>query len=92
MSTGPSGVYLANLFQRLGIDDEITGKLKQMQGEPIGEVIARGEAEIGFQQVSELLPARARPRSASCRRRSRRSRCSTAACTPARSRRTVRGR
>lgn len=56
MSTGPSGVYLAGLFQRLGIADEIKGKLKQVQGVPIGEVIARGDADIGFQQVSELLP------------------------------------
>lgn len=55
-STGPSGVYLAGLFQRMGIADELRSKVKQVQGEPIGAVIARGEAEIGFQQVSELLP------------------------------------
>jgi molybdate transport system substrate-binding protein len=56
-SSGPSGVYMEGLFQRLGIADEIKPKLKQTQpGNPVGEVIARGEAEIGFQQVSELLP------------------------------------
>jgi molybdate transport system substrate-binding protein len=56
VSTGPSGAYLAGLFGRLGIADAIKDKLKQTQGVPIGEVIARGDAEIGFQQVSELLP------------------------------------
>ena len=56
-STGPSGVYLADLFQRMGIADEIKSKVKiSPPGQPVGEMIARGEAEIGFQQVSELLP------------------------------------
>jgi molybdate transport system substrate-binding protein len=55
-STGPSGVYLAGLFRRMGIADAIKPRLKQLQGVPIGAVIARGEAEIGFQQMSELLP------------------------------------
>ncbi len=55
-STGPSGVYLADLFQRMGIADELKSKIKQIKGEPIGAAVARGEAEIGFQQVSELLP------------------------------------
>jgi molybdate transport system substrate-binding protein len=56
-SSGPSGVYLAELFQRMGIADEIKPKIKQTTpGLPVGEVVARGDAEIGFQQVSELLP------------------------------------
>ena len=56
-STGPSGVYLAGLFQRMGIADEIKSKIKLAPpGMPVGEMIARGDAEIGFQQVSELLP------------------------------------
>src|SRR5215216_906678 len=55
-STGPSGVYLAGLFQRMGIADALKPKIKQVKGEPVGAVVARGEAEIGFQQVSELLP------------------------------------
>ena len=55
-STGPSGIYLAGLFQRMGIAEELKPKIKQVQGEPAGAVVARGEAEIGFQQVSELLP------------------------------------
>jgi molybdate transport system substrate-binding protein len=55
-STGPSGVYITELFKRLGIADELKPKVKQLQGIPIGEVVARGDAEIGFQQVSEILP------------------------------------
>lgn len=55
-STGPSGLYLARLFERMGIAEEIKAKVRQMQGEPAGGVVARGEAEIGFQQISELLP------------------------------------
>src|SRR5262245_25894439 len=54
-STGPSGVYIASLFEKLGIADEIKGKLKQTPtGVFVGTIIANGEAEIGFQQVSEL--------------------------------------
>jgi len=55
-SHGPSGVYIAGLFQRMGIAEELKSKIKQVQGEPAGAVVARGEAEIGFQQMSELLP------------------------------------
>jgi molybdate transport system substrate-binding protein len=55
-STGPSGIYLSGLFQRMGIAEQIKAKVKQVQGEPAGAVVARGEAEIGFQQMSELLP------------------------------------
>lgn len=55
-SRGPSGVYLDGLFARMGIAQEIEHKLTRVQGEPSGEVVARGDAEIGFQQASELLP------------------------------------
>jgi len=55
-STGPSGVYLIGLFERMGIADRIRSKVRQIQGEPAGAVVARGEAELGFQQMSELLP------------------------------------
>lgn len=55
-STGPSGVYIAQLLQRMGIAEELKSKLKQTQGEPTGAVVARGEADIAFQQVCELLP------------------------------------
>jgi molybdate transport system substrate-binding protein len=55
-STGLSGIYVADLFQRLGIAEELKPKLKQVQGVPIGEIVARGEAELGFHQMSELFP------------------------------------
>jgi molybdate transport system substrate-binding protein len=54
-STGPSGIYMIGVFQRMGIADEIKHKLKQTPtGVFVGSIIANGEAEIGFQQVSEL--------------------------------------
>jgi molybdate transport system substrate-binding protein len=54
-STGPSGIYALGLFQRMGISDEIRGRLRQTPtGVFVGTIIANGEAEIGFQQVSEL--------------------------------------
>ena len=55
-SFGPSGVYVAELLQRLGIAGELGERARQVKGVPIGELVASGEAEIGFQQVSELLP------------------------------------
>ena len=55
-SSGPSGIYLAGLFQRMGIAEALKGRLKQVApGVQVGGVVANGEAEIGFQQVSELL-------------------------------------
>jgi molybdate transport system substrate-binding protein len=54
-STGPSGVYMVGLFERLGVADAVKPKLKQTPtGVFVGSIIASGEAEIGFQQVSEL--------------------------------------
>ncbi|MBV8110261.1 MAG: substrate-binding domain-containing protein [Hyphomicrobiales bacterium] len=54
-STGPSGIYMTGVFQRMGIADEIKPRLKQTPtGVFVGSIIANGEAEIGFQQVSEL--------------------------------------
>jgi molybdate transport system substrate-binding protein len=54
-STGPSGVYIASLFQRLGIAAEVAPKLRQTPtGVFVGSIVADGEAEIGIQQVSEL--------------------------------------
>src|SRR5262249_21747849 len=57
-SASVSGDYLSTeLLQRLGIADQVLGKCRRVEGgERIGAVIARGEAEIGFQQISELLP------------------------------------
>ena len=56
-SASVSGRYLsAELFPRLGIAEQIAAKSKRIEGERVGAVVARGDAEIGFQQVSELLP------------------------------------
>ena len=56
-SDSASGVYLSTeLFGRLGVLEEIKGKLYKSPGEPVGRVVARGQAEIGFQPVSELRP------------------------------------
>jgi molybdate transport system substrate-binding protein len=56
-SASTSGVYVSTeLFQRLGIADRVKGKTRRIESERVGAVIARGDAEIGFQQVSELLP------------------------------------
>ena len=55
-STGPSGIYLIKLFERMGIAEQVKSKVRQVQGVPAGTVAARGEAELAFQQVSELLP------------------------------------
>lgn len=54
-STGPSGLYLISLFEKLGVADQVKGKLKQTPtGVFVGTIIASREVEIGFQQVSEL--------------------------------------
>ena len=53
-STGLSGVYVADLLKRMGIAEELKPKIKQTSGVPIGEIVARGEVELGFQQLSEL--------------------------------------
>ncbi len=45
-----------SLFERMGIGEMMKAKRKEASGEPVAAVVARGEAEIGFQQVSELLP------------------------------------
>jgi molybdate transport system substrate-binding protein len=56
-SDSASGVYIAGeLFKRLGIEKEMASKSRQVPAEPVGQVVARGEAEMGFQQMSELLP------------------------------------
>jgi molybdate transport system substrate-binding protein len=59
-SDSGSGTYLSTtLFKKLGVEDQVAGKSRKVRGPPSGEpvaaVVARGEAEIGFQQVSELL-------------------------------------
>lgn len=55
-STGPSGVALVKLFERWGIADAIRERIVQAPpGVPVGTLVARGEVELGFQQLSELI-------------------------------------
>jgi len=58
-SSSASGVYLSTeLFPRLGIADRIADKARKVESGPVGAIVARGEAEIGFQQISELRPVK----------------------------------
>lgn len=55
-STGPSGDYLAKLFERWGIAGEIASRIvKPAPGIPVGKLVAEGSVELGFQQLSELM-------------------------------------
>ena len=55
--TGMSGIHFATVPAHLGIADEMKSKIVIPDpGTPVGEVVARGDAEIGIQQISELLP------------------------------------
>ncbi|MDH4059464.1 MAG: substrate-binding domain-containing protein [Aquincola sp.] len=55
-STGPSGVQLAKLFERLGIAQAVAPRLVQAPpGVPVAALVARGDVALGFQQLSELL-------------------------------------
>jgi molybdate transport system substrate-binding protein len=56
-SLGLSGAYIDNMLQTLRIEDQLKPKRVPVRpSEPVGEVVARGDAEIGFHQLSELLP------------------------------------
>jgi molybdate transport system substrate-binding protein len=55
-STGPSGVYLEKLFARWGILEQIRGRIMvPPPGVPVGSLVASGQVELGFQQLSELM-------------------------------------
>jgi molybdate transport system substrate-binding protein len=55
-STGASGDHLKRLFERWGIADRIADRLVEAKpGVPVGGLVARGEADLGFQQLVELL-------------------------------------
>ena len=58
ISSGPSGRYLAELFQRLGVGNQVQSKIKQPpSGAQIAELLSHREVELGFQQISELQHA-----------------------------------
>ncbi len=55
-TSGPSGVYMGGLVERMGIADAVKAKFKSVpSGGTIGTIVASGDCEIGFQQVSELV-------------------------------------
>jgi molybdate transport system substrate-binding protein len=56
-SDGPSGAYVAALLAKLGIAEEMAPKTK-LTSEPVAELVARGEAELGMQQIVAILPVR----------------------------------
>jgi molybdate transport system substrate-binding protein len=59
ISSGPSGRYLEALFEKLGVGAAIKPKIKQPpSGVQIGDMLAQGEADLGFQQVTELIHAK----------------------------------
>uniref|UniRef100_E1TJH8 Extracellular solute-binding protein family 1 n=1 Tax=Burkholderia sp. (strain CCGE1003) TaxID=640512 RepID=E1TJH8_BURSG len=58
-SDSASGVYIEReLFKKLGIEDQVKAKSQKIQRIPVASVVASGDYEIGFQQVSELLPVK----------------------------------
>jgi molybdate transport system substrate-binding protein len=59
LSSGVSGIYLAGLFQKWGIAHQVSSKIITLPGAPpVADALVRRKAEIGFLQVSELLPVR----------------------------------
>jgi molybdate transport system substrate-binding protein len=56
-SDSASGVYVSSeMFKKLGIENEMKDKARMIPATPVGEIVAHGDAEIGFQQISELKP------------------------------------
>ena len=56
-SDSASGVYVSTeMFNKLGVLDAMKDKARKIPATPVGEIVARGEAELGFQQISELKP------------------------------------
>ena len=56
-SDSASGVYVSTeMFEKLGITEAMKDKARKIPATPVGEIVAKGEAEIGFQQISELKP------------------------------------
>jgi molybdate transport system substrate-binding protein len=56
-SDGPSGLYIAGLMDRLGLANAIKSKTRLTTG-PVAELLARGEADLGLQQIVAILPVK----------------------------------
>ena len=58
-SDSASGVYIANeMYRKLGLQEQLAPKSHMIPRDPVGEFVARGEYEVGFQQLAELLPVK----------------------------------
>ena len=58
-SESASGAYVRNeLFKRLGIEEQVGHKAKMVHGKSVGEVVAKGDLDFGFQQLAELMPVK----------------------------------
>jgi molybdate transport system substrate-binding protein len=58
-SDSASGVYIETvLYPKLGMSEAVKAKSRAIPAEPVGEVVARGDADLGFQQMSELKPVK----------------------------------
>ena len=58
-SDSASGVYIETVvYPKLGVSDAVKAKSRMIPADPVGEVVARGDAELGFQQMSELKPVK----------------------------------
>ncbi|HYZ45202.1 MAG TPA: substrate-binding domain-containing protein, partial [Xanthobacteraceae bacterium] len=55
---GSSGIYVAGLLDKLGIAAEVKPKAKLIPGGAVAEHVARGEADLGIHQISEILPVK----------------------------------
>jgi molybdate transport system substrate-binding protein len=55
---GSSGIYLAKLFERLGLAEVVKPKARLIPGGAVAEHVAKGEAELGIHQISEILPVK----------------------------------
>jgi molybdate transport system substrate-binding protein len=56
-SDSASGVYVGGeLFAKLGIAEQMKDKARKVEATPVAEGVAHGDSELGFQQISELLP------------------------------------
>jgi molybdate transport system substrate-binding protein len=56
-SDSASGVYVSTeMFDKLGIAEAMKDKARKIPATPVGEIVARGDAELGFQQIAELRP------------------------------------
>jgi molybdate transport system substrate-binding protein len=58
-SDSASGVYIETaIYPKLGLSDAVKAKSRAIPADPVGELVARGEADLGFQQLSELKPVK----------------------------------